>query len=347
MPLFTVNVRDWCRNVYAHASSPQMTEPEEVAYYSKDENGQVSAASRHQLKRFVNPPVNADLNEGYDTFIPKDHENVHIGKVIRVVRAQNQSALDQCDVVTYRNNLNKISRTPVALSDGWEVDCCQLGRVLYLEIRKSEEDPTSGDRRRLMYHGYRFEALCTGETDKPVNPNAEFSSIALFRLKDHRILVSSEIDCTMSDPSRSDNPIHGYVELKTMKILRNERDYSNMYRYRYPKYFVQSFFAGVPTVIVGSRTDDGRLADVRNLDTFSLPSEAHEYFRRNRKPSWDPDIMLNFLDYILSSLRYVCSSNLGTTIRIVYDSNQCTVSAFPVNESDADLSALLADCLKR
>ena len=65
---------------------------------------------------------------------------------------------NQCDVCTFRNNLNKIFATPLDLKNSWVVDACMLGNILYLDIHKlPEKSFPNAD--LFQYYGYRSVAV--------------------------------------------------------------------------------------------------------------------------------------------------------------------------------------------
>ena len=47
------------------------------------------------------------------------------------------------------------------------------------------------------------------------------------------------------------------------------------------KYWIQSFLLGVPKIIVGFRTPDGILVDIKEIET-------------QQNPAWNADICVNF-----------------------------------------------------
>lgn len=348
--LFEINVQQWMRSEQGRRPFPFITEPHEVACFSKDENGSRTVASRTKLRKYVAPAANADLNAGYDSFIPKRHDDTCVSNIINVVRTQNQQAFADCDIITYRNNLNKISRTPLASRDEWEFDCCQFAdSKVALDIRMTQPDPPIGvagqatAHTMAMYQGYKFEALCTGDNEAvPVDANAEFCSIAMVKLARHRMIVSSEIDATFGDPSATGSgAIRDYVELKTIKSVRHDGDLNSLYRYRYPKFWFQSFIAGVPSIVIGYRAPDGMLTHTSTISTFDMPSEADDFFRKQGQRSWNPAVMLNFTDHLLSLIRQVCSANPGFTIRVFYSPSDSCVRAFMKDRPGSGLSMKL------
>jgi hypothetical protein len=56
------------------------------------------------------------------------------------------------------------------------------------------------------------------------------------------------------------------------------------------KYWIQSFLLGVPKIIVGFRTRDGILVDIKEIETHNIPQTVNS--RPN--PAWNADICVNF-----------------------------------------------------
>lgn len=56
------------------------------------------------------------------------------------------------------------------------------------------------------------------------------------------------------------------------------------------KYWIQSFLLGVPKIIVGFRTRDGILVDIKEMETHQIPQTV------NARPNaaWNADICVNF-----------------------------------------------------
>ena len=60
-----------------------------------------------------------------------------------------------------------------------------------------------------------------------------------------RLLMSAEIDCADEEKK--------YVELKTSKQIASQRDSASFEKFKLLKFWLQSFLAGVPRVLVGFR----------------------------------------------------------------------------------------------
>lgn len=319
--LFDIDVRSWMRRPNAGTRGINISEPREVSCYSRDGERRIDFGSRAQLSKYQDPTIGSDLGRNIETFREKTQGDFGVEPVVRALLSSTFDLMKEADFVSYRNNLNKLAGTPFNFRDEWELDAVKLAdSPVFLDVRKLGDDVSSPMHKRFMYMGYYFESLCTGTQDEPVDANAEFCSIVRLRLGLHRIAFAAEIDCEGDNPSLKENPVPNYIELKTMRNPRSKRDYDNMYRNRFMKYWIQSFLAGVRTIILGVRDDNGILRKTERYNTENLHKLTRDHFRSSRGGSvWEPYVILNFLDHTLNQIRTHCESNLGRTIRVRYD----------------------------
>lgn len=337
--LFDIDVTAWVSSSGVNNSKTHVSAPFEVTSYSRDGSRNVTFGSREQLSTFSQPKLNVNLGDKYELFIRKANEDVGVEPVVNALLEKTFDLDGQADIVTYRNNLNKIGTTPYENRDEWELDCALVGKTVFLDIRKIREDSSDPKQQLFMYYGYRFESICTGLSDEPVNANSEFCSISRLRIANHRILLAAEIDCGSGQPDKSGNPLNGYIELKTMRAIESDRALSNMYRHRFLKFWLQSYLAGVPNIMLGIRSDSGELLHVKNLKTHELPREARNHFDQTRSRNrWDPFVCINFLDCVLASIREACHDHPGSTIRVRLDPATKHVTAVLVEGPDTGLS---------
>lgn len=337
--LFDIDVPAWVSSSGADNAKTHVSAPFEVTCYSRDETRRVMYGSRAQLCTFSQPQLKVNLGEKYDTFIRKADEQAPVEPILKALVAKSFDLESQADIVTYRNNLNKIGATPYENRDDWELDCALVGRTVYLDIRKVRDDSSDPQQQLFQYYGYRFEALCTGMNEEPVNANSEFCSISRIRIANHRIVLASEIDCASGRVASGGNPLHGYIELKTMKAVDTDRALNNMYQHRFLKYWLQSYLAGVPTIMLGIRSGSGELLHVKHLRTHDLPREARHHFQRTRaRNRWDPFVCVNFLDCVLASIRQACHDRPGSTIRVRFDAATKHITATLVTGPGEGLS---------
>ncbi|RDX62864.1 Decapping nuclease DXO-like, chloroplastic, partial [Mucuna pruriens] len=254
-------------------------EPCELACYSRAEGGEVYFDDRslRLFKRHITEDVGADLNEGYDTFIPKkDLGSEGFGDLLACIRDKN-IPLQNIHFVTFRNNLNKILATAYIRHEPWEMGVHKRNGVVYLDVHKLPERPQSDLDRRRCYVGYCFESLATedprradGEGIHHVDANIEFCSVIKTKLGAHRILMGAEMDCCDS----TNDGKRFYVELKTSCEI-------------------QSFLAGVPYIVIGFRDDAGRLVRTERLRTKDITQ------RVKMKNYWQGGVCLAFADEVL------------------------------------------------
>ncbi|KAL7594739.1 NAD-capped RNA hydrolase DXO1 [Lactuca sativa] len=272
-------------------------EPSELGCYSRVESGEVyfDDSSLRLFKRLITEDVGADLNQGFDTFIEKkDLGSQGFGDLLACIRSKN-IPLQNMHFVTYRNNLNKILATAYLRHEPWEMGVHKRKGVVYLDVHKLPERPKSELDRRRCYWGYCFETLATedptrddGEGIHDVNANVEYCSVIKTKLGAHRILMGAEMDCCDS----TDEGRRFYVELKTSREL----DYHTEERFereKLLKFWIQSFLAGVPYIVIGYRDDSGRLVRTERLRTKDI---TH---RVKMKNYWQGGVCLAFADEVL------------------------------------------------
>lgn len=328
--LCSIDVRRWMRTEFAHITSTQVSEPYEVNCFSRNADRSVDYGSRHQLRQFCEPRLNVDLGEGIETFREKKDDMDGVAPVIKCLQCAGFDIENEADVVSYRNNLNKIALTPYNTRDPYELDAVKVGRTVFLDIRKVEEGPVDARHRRFIYMGYHFEAFCTGQSpDVPVDANEEFGVAMRIKIAQHRVILGCEIDAEF--PSSGSSTRNNYIELKTTKKPISQRDFDVLYADKYLKWFVQSYLGGVRSIFVGLRDNSGRLADVQHLSTLSLSRLAREGLRSGdggrhnstrrqlHHTLWEPFVCINFVDHVLSLVRRHCDENPGQTLRFSYD----------------------------
>lgn len=343
---------------------PKITEPKEVACFSRDADRSVHF-DRRQLRAYRPATLPAELDAGFDGFRPKDPTATDPAPLKDVIGAlvHHRVVPQRGQIVTYRNNLNKLFLTPYNRKDDWEigVESDAADGTVRLHVRdtarKTSEEASKSERdRRFEYWGYRFEQLSTlsaaeakalaafrarnvtsdgayrvpspsdpGSFDElygddelprvvqryggaapassplgPVDANMEFCIVCQLSIGKAKLLMAAEIDC-MSDGSIAGQKPGSYVELKTSKQHLTARDLESFERHKQLKFWLQSFLAGVPTVIVGFRDDAGRVLELKTYETRSM----HKGSIRE-KGYWDAAACFSFgcsaLEWLLEQL---------------------------------------------
>jgi RAT1-interacting protein len=97
-----------------------------------------------------------------------------------------------------------------------------------------------------------------------------------------------------SKPPIKGAPIN-WIELKTSAEIQSDRDMDNFNR-KLLKFWIQSFLLGVPKIIVGFRSRDGRLLRVEEIETATIPDRVA---RSGGRVSWDGNTCINFTSAFL------------------------------------------------
>lgn len=289
-------------------------EPCEISCYSRVEGGEVYFDDRglRLFKRLVSEDVGADLNHGFESFVEKrDLGSEGFGDLLACIRNTN-IPLQNIHFVTFRNNLNKILATAY-LKEPWKMGVHKRNGVVYLDVHKLPERPQSELDRRRCYWGYSFENLATEnsqETDEDgrgIDANLEFCSVIKTKLGAHRIIMGAEMDCCdVTDSGR-----RFYVELKTSREL----DYGTEERYereKLLKFWIQSFLAGVPYLVVGFRDDAGVLVRTERLKIKDITQ------RVKTKSYWQGGVCLAFADEVLCWLYGTVKENEDYILQFVH-----------------------------
>jgi len=321
-------VKRWTDERDRRGTRPHVSIPREVGCWtraSSTKGGQVVFGERSGLPRVTPPSTPVDLNEGYpDSFIRKpegEHPGVEV--VVDAVAAGGSVGLTECDVVTFRNNLNKIGKTPFDARNAWEVDACFLGNTLFLDIR---EDPSGGaqssyaDQDRFQYFGYKFEALCTGHP--AADATSEFCAVMRTRIGNLRIVLAAEVD-------GCDGENDEFVELKTSRTPQHPGQIRTLLKFKYPRWWLQSWLAGIKHILVGSWTSNGQLEQIQRLRTTDLPRLSAE-----KGESWDPWESIHFMHDTLTWMRDLARQYEGQHIRFVYCGNRGSILAKIVPQGD-------------
>ncbi|KAF5207086.1 Decapping nuclease dxo-like protein [Thalictrum thalictroides] len=291
-------------------------EPGEVACYSRVEGGDVYFDDRslRLFKRLISEEIGADLNEGFETFIAKrDLGSQGFGDLLASIRNKN-IPLENIHFVTYRNNLNKILATAYIKHEPWEMGVHKRNGVVYLDVHKLPEKPQSHKDRQRCYWGYSFENLATedsaridGEGMHSIDANVEFCSVIKTKLGAHRIIMGAEMDCCDS----TDDGRRFYVELKTSREVLDYNTEVYFEREKLLKFWIQSFLAGVPYIVVGFRDDNGRLVRTERLKTKEI---THKVKTKNY---WQGGVCLAFADEVLCWLYGTVKENEDYTLQFV------------------------------
>lgn len=246
----------------------------------------------------------ANLRIGLDQWVPKDEGRpMHLHQLLEV-GARSGIVLTDYDVVTWRGVMTRLLCSPF-LRDTWTMTICLLDKVMYVAEERAAER-LSAHQRRLVFGGHKFETLCMvspGEGEKSmearqqtvVNTKCEFDILFRTQLGSHRLLLGAEVDGL-------DEGGQEYIELKTTACIRTEQQQRRFINEKCLKWWVQSFLAGVPTILVGHRDERLWIERLERLSVERIPRMVRGQAR------WDPNSVLAFGELLLSWLRHVVAS---------------------------------------
>lgn len=143
----------------------------------------------------------------------------------------------------------------------------------------------------------------------------------------------------MRKPERTmvipESVVDHYVELKTTKLHKSDRDTNSFERFKLLKFWAQSFLLGVPSIIVGFRDDEGFLRHEETFKTLKIPGMV-----RAGSKAWDGNICLNFAGDVLHFIKTAVTSQPGNGVwRIRYQRNAQEVELFRI--ADEGYGAIL------
>ncbi|KAJ3327290.1 Dom-3 Z [Blyttiomyces sp. JEL0837] len=155
-----------------------------------------------------------------------------------------------------------------------------------------------------------------------VNTNIQFCSVVRTRLGTNEMVLGAEVDCMMSGElslfqvharktyqvKRKNLPMldtkpephrrqRTYAELKTNRIITNDRQRRTFQRFKLLRIYFQSWLAGIPKIVIGYRDDQGILQSVETLNTHEIPRMV-----RGTPESWDAVVCINFADALIERI---------------------------------------------
>lgn len=189
--------------------------------------------------------------------------------------------------------------------------------IVYLDVHSLPERPKSELDRRRCYWGYCFESLATEDLGRDgihdVDANVEYCSVLKTKIGAHRVLMGAEMDCC---DSWDNNNKRFYIELKTSRELLDHRTVEIFEREKLLKFWIQSFIAGVPFIVVGFRDDNGCLLRIEKMRTNEITQ------RVKGKGYWQGGVCLAFADEVLCWLYGTVKENEDYILQFTAHSNR-------------------------
>ncbi|KAF2367409.1 RAI1-like [Trinorchestia longiramus] len=185
------------------------------------------------------------------------------------------------DFVTYRGLLRDLMCSPYQ-KEGWIILATKFRRTIYLcgidSVEKQlEKENETENQKRMCSWGYKFEQFMTDGADpnEGNDENKEYCCVLRSRLASHSLVYGAEVDG--ADPKRY-NPPHAhltpFVELKTNKEITTNRAKQILHKFKFQKWWSQSFLVGIPRVICGFRDDTGVVRAVQAFAVSAMPNQC-------------------------------------------------------------------------
>jgi len=154
-----------------------------------------------------------------------------------------------------------------------------------------------------------FEELCARSMTQ--KPHGTFYSVVNRKIGDLNVIMAGEIDCSMSmrlyqpidggmlistlEATNVEPDLNDYIELKTVKT--DPRFPPDRRTGRLPRWYMQSYLLGVPTLAVGFRDFRNNVFNVKRKLIEEVLRDAQKYV-----PEFDPAVSLGRAHAILSAL---------------------------------------------
>ncbi|EGG17223.1 hypothetical protein DFA_08213 [Cavenderia fasciculata] len=277
-------------------SQYSITKPKEIATFSYDDDNNRFPSIINEFKEPKQLPIN--LVEGFDLkSMPLNNNPSPLDPILDTLESNNINLRD-IDFITYRNNLNKIFGSYIN-KDSWTIDIetkndiIHLGIVMDAKIGYSDENHA-----KSIYSGFKFEELATSR-----ETTLKYCSIVKTRLANQfNIILAAEIDCIEKEKKENqekekekDNLKRNrdeeeqekerverkYIELKTYRLLNNDKTINTFERFKTFAFWMQSFWAGIETIVCGFRDEEFNVTEIKHYNTHQLSIIGRNHWNPN------------------------------------------------------------------
>lgn len=299
-----------------HRSKVSYDLPQEIGYYSQNN---LQVMDRSMLRIYSPISDQTSLVSGQDVAVLKQEEKAeYLDPLLCAIQYWSSKSLSvyqmvhQANIITWRGLISKLAMT-CYLNEAVSLRVCIFNQCLYIMEHKPTISRSSlpSTMREGMYIGHKFEAVMTVDSmgkrdpDAKVNEKEYYISIIKAKLNEHRMLFGAEVDCYDSSITRNPNmSMCQYIELKTT-IDRGNRNISDISDEKLLKYWIQSYLAGIPKIVVGYRSrSNGILKKTETFQTNKLP------LLLKCKESWNPNDCLLWVHHLLNWIQRYISNDV-------------------------------------
>uniref|UniRef100_A0A7S1B5A0 Decapping nuclease n=1 Tax=Corethron hystrix TaxID=216773 RepID=A0A7S1B5A0_9STRA len=114
--------------------------PVEIGQFSKLKDGSIRL-DETELKTYRAPPLSSDLSEGFESYVDPPTDEERPAPMDPIFRAlERVSPPPSCDVVSFRNNLNKILQTPYNDRNDWKIGVTRRPEHLRLDVQLADAE---------------------------------------------------------------------------------------------------------------------------------------------------------------------------------------------------------------
>ncbi|XP_013166521.1 PREDICTED: decapping and exoribonuclease protein-like [Papilio xuthus] len=303
-------------------SFPSFEEPKIIGY--------IGYENLMFAKSVENKQVNLDLNYLREkTVLKPQNLDVKLDELLKFL-LQNEIRLNLCKnyvidnakFMCYRGLMTCIACTPYEKKEGWRLVAILFKGNIYLCKRDTEEKRiqkqnfTKEDQKFTSW-GYKFEQYILSESphaepnpNLPLDENKEFSLVFKTHLKKHTLIYGAEMDGIRCDKTSVESPPdinddkdviinylskNKFIELKTNRHIEFSRQKRNFRLFKTIKWWCQSMFAGVNTILCGFRNDDGVVEELKVYEVNGLPKISRGF--------WNPNVCFDFLETFLTYVK--------------------------------------------
>ncbi|CAE6414296.1 unnamed protein product [Rhizoctonia solani] len=300
--------------VSSKGPSPAFGQPQQLICFSYTPNRELRFDTS-ALKYYVPAPINADLGYRYEHWTKRPEERGRIDNLLRAIEQEHVvGERKKGAFISWRGVMTKLLTAPFENRDPVNLNLMFLDGCIYAEDHTTdaalaEKENIPPRQRLMMYYGYSFESFSTW--DEPLQRREQYAERDRVRCwsgdvdtNAERSIVVKVCSSTKLPPPNFSRALgrytgqpNAYVELKTSMIIRNAQDEERFER-KLLKFWAQSFLLGIPEVVVGFRTHQGRVSTLQTFETLALPRMV-----RGKPGAWDPKPCLVFAEKLLRFIR--------------------------------------------
>ncbi|CAF1535183.1 unnamed protein product, partial [Didymodactylos carnosus] len=140
------------------------------------------------------------------------------------------------------------------------------------DLQVKQESDMTAKHRSYCYWGHKFEDYVTKEIiESSPSPMKQYTGVFYSVLDCYRLLYAAEMDCVIENKSNNDKNkvVQEHVELKICSG-NSLADLPFNYNRKYAKWWLQSYLAGIKTMIIGLRDDNGFVNKIAPLEISKM-----------------------------------------------------------------------------